>query len=1143
MLADYEVFLSHAWRDGERPQQIKEALEAAGLRVWFDATEIDDFAGITRAVTEGLAKSKALLAYYSATYPLRRACQWELTAAFLAAQTEGNPRRRVLVINPESGADHIHPIELRDAKFLKAPNTDTEMQQLVQAIVKRVGQLTDPLPDIRPLDPPPWHGIRPVRYKRFVGRFQEMWKIHSALHETRAVQITGASGQDIAQVTGLGGIGKSLLAREYALRFGPAYPGGVFWLSAYGNDDTKDALTEAEREALRADQVRDMAGRLGITTQGLTVEEVEGALARKLASKGKSSLWVVDDVPSGMDGEALERWFAPHSLARTLLTTRSRGYDSLAKGIDLSVLTPDEAYQLLTSQRKPPNKEEEEQARELAKDLGYHALALDVTGSALISFGGAEPFREFRAELARDDEDALELANELVDVLPNGHEKSIAKTLLRSITLLGSEGRDFLRLASVLAVAPIPASLVISVLERADTVSHDEAVQRQRRAFREVTAASLAEIVGGAGDSRSVHTLVSRTVRFRDVGLVRSQVLRAATIDPLLAQIAGAATDPRLHPKIESHVAHARQVVSTPTTLPEADLLDWVAQYDQSRGSYRSARILYSREVDFRRRMEGHEHPKTLISMGNLGSSLIAEGDIAGARKLQQEVLASQIRILGPRHPQTLATMANLAEALRGLGDLPGASELVEQALSGLRDSLGPENPRTITTLANLGTLRLEMGNLPVAQQLLEEALSMDRRVLGPDHPGTLKAMNNLATTLKARGEFTEARKLQEEALEISRSVLGAEHPDVLRLMNNLAVGLSHEGRLSESLKLSEEALALREKVLGPEHPETLGSATNVASTLRQQGNLSTARNLQEKILRVECKLKGAEHPETLNSMNNLALIFDAQGALLEARQLHEETLAGRRRALGPEHPDTLSSMNNLSETMRAKGNLAEAHKLQREALASRRRVLGPEHPDTLNSVNNLASTLRAEGDIKGARKLVEEALDALSRVLGPEHPSTLTVMHNLSVILDDMRNFTAARTLKEKTLEIRRRVLGPEHPDTAISASSLVWSLLILGQRDAARSLIESDLRWLLERDASTLLGASQRRTREEVARAVEVLSEGGEQQSTRVADARANDEASKRQVIRAEKIGRNDPCPCGSGKKYKKCCGTSLS
>jgi len=31
----------------------------------------------------------------------------------------------------------------------------------------------------------------------------------------------------------------------------------------------------------------------------------------------------------------------------------------------------------------------------------------------------------------------------------------------------------------------------------------------------------------------------------------------------------------------------------------------------------------------------------------------------------------------------------------------------------------------------------------------------------------------------------------------------------------------------------------------------------------------------------------------------------------------------------------------------------------------------------------------------------------------------------------------------------------------------------------------------------------------------------------------------AQKKQAISAKKAGRNDPCPCGSGKKYKKCCG----
>ena len=31
----------------------------------------------------------------------------------------------------------------------------------------------------------------------------------------------------------------------------------------------------------------------------------------------------------------------------------------------------------------------------------------------------------------------------------------------------------------------------------------------------------------------------------------------------------------------------------------------------------------------------------------------------------------------------------------------------------------------------------------------------------------------------------------------------------------------------------------------------------------------------------------------------------------------------------------------------------------------------------------------------------------------------------------------------------------------------------------------------------------------------------------------------ASKTVRRAAPKIGRNDPCPCGSGKKYKHCCG----
>jgi hypothetical protein len=909
MAADYDVFLSRAWADGERPPQIADALTHAGLRVWLDALEINDFAGITRAVTEGLAKSKALVAYYSKSYPLRRACQWELTAAFLAAQTEGDPRQRVLVINPEKKpenpdpSDHIHPIELRDAKFLQAPTTEGEMRELVEAIAEQVGELSAPMADIHPLTAPNWYGMRGVGSTHFVGRLKEMWKLHSMLHAGDAAQITGtaAASGGIAQVQGLGGTGKSLLAEEYALHFGAAYPGGIFWLRAYGNDDAKGALGATEREALRTDQVRAMAQRLGIETQGLTAQQIEGALVRKIAAEGKSCLWVVDDVPDGLDGEALRVWFAPHALARTLLTTRTREYGSLANGIDLSVLTPDEAFQLLTSQRKPEGKDEEEQAHELTKDLGYHALALDVTASALLSSASAEPFSDFRTKLAWPDKDAMELAKTLATALPNGHEKSIAQTMLRSITALGKDARDrveigdaeagldFLRLASTLAVAPIPAPLVTAVFAEVDKLSHEDAEWRTSLAFKQVTSASLAEVAVENKGARTVHTLVSRAVRFHEkVSPERTQALRAAAVVGLSAEIAKAAKDPRLHKQIEFQVAHARQVVLSPTTIQESDLLGWLGEYDNVRGAYASARTLIEHELEFRYRVQGPEHPDTLRSTSNLALTMKDQGDLTGARKLSEETLAIRRKVLGSGHRDTLKSMNQVAEMDRLQGRLPEARKLQEETLAISRKVLGSEHADTLASMNNLALTMKAQGDLKDARALNEQTLTIRTRYPGPEHPDTLTSMNNLGATLSALGDHAGAGKLKEATLAIQRRVLGPEHPDTLRSMSNLALTRQALRDLTGARKLNEETLALRRQVLGPEHPDTLTSMNNLAATMKAQTDLEGARELYDQTLVIRRRVQGAEHPETSISAWNLFRVLkdlkdrDAAWALLE---------------------------------------------------------------------------------------------------------------------------------------------------------------------------------------------------------------------------------------------------------------------
>jgi hypothetical protein len=78
----YDVFLSYAHSDRGRVLVLRDAIEARGLRVWLDDTTIDTFESISGAIERGVARSKALVAFYSQAYPTRRACQWELTAAF-----------------------------------------------------------------------------------------------------------------------------------------------------------------------------------------------------------------------------------------------------------------------------------------------------------------------------------------------------------------------------------------------------------------------------------------------------------------------------------------------------------------------------------------------------------------------------------------------------------------------------------------------------------------------------------------------------------------------------------------------------------------------------------------------------------------------------------------------------------------------------------------------------------------------------------------------------------------------------------------------------------------------------------------------------------------------------------------------------
>jgi len=502
----YDVFFSYARKDSKSAYRIVKALEAAGLKVWIDVNDIPNFKSIVNSIKSGLACSKIIVAYYSATYPNRQYCQWEFTSAFLAGQREGDSLSRIVVINPESGFAHIMPSEIKGALCKSAPIDieDESLKDIAESIAKHVSKTSSVIGQIQTFDLPPWYGRNGIFYQRFVGRLKEMWDIHSKLNSYQHTLDTGGT----VQISGMGGIGKSLLVEEYAMRFGSAYPGGIFWLSA-----SQVNTNNSDSELLK--QISTVASEIGINIADLkdqtgadVLPRVIGEVKKFIESSKLPCLWIIDDVPPGIDSEDLRKWFVPSQYAKTLMTTRSTEY-TVAVSVELDVLAPEDAYSLLTSKRNPKNSNEEIIAKQIIELLGYHALAIDVASSALTYLSYSELF----VILDKPDEDGLEFASSLSGQLPNGHEASIANTLMKSIDNLSEKAKQLLIICSNLSLVPITKNMIIEIYKLKYKMNHEQAKVETIKNLHELHSHSLLTLDINA-ETFQIHELIIRAVRF-----------------------------------------------------------------------------------------------------------------------------------------------------------------------------------------------------------------------------------------------------------------------------------------------------------------------------------------------------------------------------------------------------------------------------------------------------------------------------------------------------------------------------------------------------------------------------------------------------------------------------------------------------
>lgn len=871
----FDVFVSYRHVDVEQVRLLRQALSAAGLKVWLDECDIEDFASIQRSIEQGLDRSKALLAWYSSLYPDSLACQWELTRAFIVGQSEGDPRQRVLLINPQPDNEHIHPVELRDALYRCAPKDAAALASAARAIAGQVERLTGTFGEIQQRPRPTWFGAAAGDgSNRFYGRLREMWAIHSALWRADLPIISNDQSRPLIFLTGIGGSGKSLTAEVYGIRFGSAYPGGVFWLRAFGQD-AQAGLSAEERTALCAGQLIDFAQMQGIDTGNMSSAQVREALADELGRRAPY-LWVVDDLPAALEWNEVLPWLAPSSNGRTLITSRCEAFDWAGSQVKIEDMDQSSALSLLTHACKPATAPERDAANGLARDLGYHALALELAAVGVCSRG----FEGFRESLDSASRDVMDFAAELLQTrgqaLPHREKAdlNLSKTLLLSVDALSETAKDFLRLAAQLAPVRITRQLVMQTLASADGLDTAVAEDTADLAMAAVAAQSLARVPEPG--SLLVHTLVARAVRFRDGNSKRSARLRNTALGVLENMLGNDIFDVRHHAPLGDSIAHARALLGSTLAnagkaeIAEARLLDALYIYDFARGDY------------------------------------------TDARRIAETLIAYATRQLGAEHPHTLIFMSYLGQVQRAVGDLTASLATHERVLAVRRRTLGEEDPNTITSVSNIALVLYAQGEVDRARQLQERVLAQRRGILGAQHRDTLTAMNNLAITLHSQGCLQEARGLQEQVVAGRREILGQQHQETLAALGNLAVILRDQGDPAAGREIEESVVRSAATDVGESHPDNLTAMNNLAVSLHAEGDLPRARELMEKVLALRVGQLGETHLDTLASLNSLVAIMLGQGETTAALPRAEQALALCREALGREHPHTLRAGYHL---------------------------------------------------------------------------------------------------------------------------------------------------------------------------------------------------------------------------------------
>lgn len=824
--------------------------------------------------------------------------------------------------------------------------------------------MTDHEPSTLPPSPVPviWGGV-PAKNKNFTGRDG----ILDALHEGLSSEVTVVLPRALQ---GMGGVGKTAVAVEYAYRYRDEYE-LVWWIPA-----DQPVLVQASLAQLAAS-----LGMPPATATGIGIEAAAAATLNALRKGEPYKRWLL--IFDNADQPEDLKDIIPRGPGDVLITSRNPRWESVVQTVQVDVFNRTESVAFLN--KRVPSGLSDADAEELARELGDLPLALEQAGALQVETGMSV---EEYLRLLREQVDAIMSEGKAPD-----YPMSVTAAWKLSVQTLKQrqpEAITLLRCCAFFGAEPIPRDLLARGAQAVIGSPLGELLSdpiKLTKAIRELGRFALFRI-----DGRMI--VIHRLTQALQRAELTAQEQDTFREQAYLVLSAGAPKNPednRQWPRYAELIAHVQSSGLERSRQSQARGFALnVVRYLYNSGDLESARQFGERYIEAWRANTDEKDPQLLLAQQHLGNVLRAMGRYEAAFAIDRTTLALARQSVGEEHPLTLAQTSSYTADLRGNGDFAEALRIDVEALERHRRVLGRDDARTLRVSNNLAVDYGLNSRYPEARDQHME--TYQRRRDAADIPATelLSSWNGLARALRLCGAYGEARDVGQDAYDYGLSELGPDHPRILETAIDLSVALRRVGVYDESLELAANVLDLSRGRFGTAAPLTLAATISFTNIQRATDQASGALELALETVAHYRVIYGPAHPYYFGCLGNVALLYRVNGDLAKAVETDELAIDSLRGRLGADHHYTLTVAVNLASDYAALGNRARARELGEDAIGRLRRVLGEDHPLTLACAANMVPDLRATGAEAEADHLLADTIRRLRRALGDEHADTI---------------------------------------------------------------------------------------------------------------------------------------------------------